>query len=125
MPKRDPLPAFGTPAVDCVTALDTRLFVQPASGVFRRVQGVLLQIYALFRMLNYLVRYCNMDYILLSAVMPILLLAILVTYDIACQWEINLKERMESFPPEMRIPDHVTIDTGIPKFHAPGHKQSC
>jgi hypothetical protein len=66
-----------------------------------------------------------MDYILLSAIMPILLLTILVTYDVICQWEINFKERMKAFPPEMRIPDHVTIDTGIPKFHAPGHKQSC
>ena len=66
-----------------------------------------------------------MDYVFLSAVVGILLLALLITYDIACQWSINFKSRMAVFPPEMRLPDHVIVDTGIPKFHAPNHKEAC
>jgi Kyakuja-Dileera-Zisupton transposase len=31
-------------------------------------------------------RYCNMDYIVLSALMGCVLLHLLITYDIACQW---------------------------------------
>jgi hypothetical protein len=66
-----------------------------------------------------------MDYILLSAIAPIFLLALLITYDIACQWKINYKSRMALLPPDMHIPDKVNVTTGIPKFHAPGHQESC
>jgi hypothetical protein len=57
--------------------------------------------------------------------MPLFLLHILITYDIACQWSKNFNTRMQEFPPDMRIPDNVSIDTGIPKFHAPAHQTSC
>jgi hypothetical protein len=66
-----------------------------------------------------------MDYILLSAITPILVLALLITYDIACQWKINFKSQMALLPTDMHIPDDVIINSGIPKFHAPSHQQSC
>jgi hypothetical protein len=66
-----------------------------------------------------------MDYVLLSALLPLYLLAIMITYDIACQWMTNFRERMEEFPPDMQIPDHIVIDSAVPKFHAPGHKPAC
>jgi len=66
-----------------------------------------------------------MDYIFLSAVLPLLVTYLVATYDISCQWIQNFKSRMKAFPPDMYLPDHVTLDVGVPKFHAPGHQPSC
>ena len=72
------------------------------------------------------IRYCNMDYIILSALLGVTLLRIILTYDIACQWSKNFKKRMtENFPEAMRISDQTTIDTAIPSWHINGHGQSC
>jgi hypothetical protein len=65
-----------------------------------------------------------MDFIFLSAVVGTAL-AILLTYDIACQWKINFKERMEQFPASMQLSDHKQVDVGIPKFHCPAHPEKC
>ncbi|KAJ7836411.1 hypothetical protein B0H14DRAFT_2362916, partial [Mycena olivaceomarginata] len=35
-------------------------------------------------------RYTNMDYILLSALIGVTMLTLAISYDIACQWKINL-----------------------------------
>jgi len=43
-----------------------------------------------------------MDYIFLSAVMSVSL-GILLTYDIACQWKVNFKQRMEAYPSSMQL----------------------
>jgi hypothetical protein len=39
-----------------------------------------------------------MDYIFFSAIAGITLLAITISYDIVCQWKINLLERMRLLP---------------------------
>jgi hypothetical protein len=71
-----------------------------------------------------LARYCNMDFIFLSAVIGTVV-AILLTYDIACQWKINFKHRMKEFPTALQLPDAVQVDVGIPKFHCPAHPEKC
>jgi len=38
-------------------------------------------------------RYCNMDYILLSALAPLLIASVFVSYDIACQFKLKFDER--------------------------------
>ncbi|KAJ7708001.1 hypothetical protein B0H16DRAFT_1746369 [Mycena metata] len=48
-------------------------------------------------------RYANMDYILLSAIIGITALYLAVSYDIACQWQINLPKRLESMPDHLKI----------------------
>ena len=40
-------------------------------------------------------RYCNMDFIALSAVIRILLIWLVITYDIGCQWSKNIYTWME------------------------------
>jgi Kyakuja-Dileera-Zisupton transposase len=65
-----------------------------------------------------------MDYIFLSAVMSVCL-GILLTYDIACQWTINFKQRMQEFPQSMQLRDEVILQTGVPKFHMPAHPEKC
>lgn len=69
-----------------------------------------------------------MDYIFFSSLAPLLLLSVVVSYDIACQWKVNLLKRMSSLPTQLQLP--LTVATtcfmfGIPKFHAPAHASAC
>ncbi|KAH7909277.1 hypothetical protein BJ138DRAFT_1115126 [Hygrophoropsis aurantiaca] len=73
-------------------------------------------------------RYCNMDYVFFSALAPLLLLSVVISYDIACQWKVNLWERMDGLPLELQVSltfSAVSFSFGIPKFHAPAHAASC
>ncbi|KAJ7870848.1 hypothetical protein B0H13DRAFT_2236440 [Mycena leptocephala] len=70
-------------------------------------------------------RYSNMDYLWFSSVMGTMLLAIVASYDIACQWFRNFWERMKALPPEMQIPTSVKVRFKVPKFHLPPHVKKC
>ncbi|KAJ7810465.1 hypothetical protein B0H13DRAFT_2384593 [Mycena leptocephala] len=48
-------------------------------------------------------RYCNMDYLLLSALLVFAMWWIVVSYDIACQFSKNFWLRMEKMPEHMRL----------------------
>ncbi|KDR65106.1 hypothetical protein GALMADRAFT_82273, partial [Galerina marginata CBS 339.88] len=71
-------------------------------------------------------RYPNMDYIFGSVVRFFILLhLILISYDISCQWIINLvKRHAEHWPPEIKIPESVKLIPAIPKLHEPSHSGS-
>ncbi|KAG1844094.1 hypothetical protein C8R48DRAFT_750896 [Suillus tomentosus] len=72
--------------------------------------------------------FCNMDFIFFSAIIPLLLLNIVISYDVACQWKVNLLNRMNRLPRNMRIPDALATTMfmfGIPKFHASAHDDRC
>ncbi len=49
---------------------------------------------------------------------------IVTSYDIACQWSVNLEERIDIYGDFMRpkIPKKVYL---VPKFHLPGHIKDC
>ncbi|KAF7374455.1 CxC2 domain-containing protein [Mycena sanguinolenta] len=60
-------------------------------------------------------RYANMDYILLSAVLGVTALYLTISYDIACQWRINLPKRMAALPECLRLDLlAVTVMFGLP-----------
>lgn len=61
--------------------------------------------------------YCNMDWIVLASLAPYNLRALLISYDVACQWKINFLERMAQVPKDLHIPADVKIAYGIPKCH--------
>jgi hypothetical protein len=72
-----------------------------------------------------------MDYIFFSTIIGVTLLAIAISYDIVCQWKINIKERMERLParlteqaPELP-PITERLSFGLPVWHASAHKQDC
>jgi len=51
-----------------------------------------------------------------------LLLLILISYDIACQWFINLFTRIDDhWPDEIKIPPTTQLIPAIPKLHEPMH----
>ncbi|KAG1901792.1 uncharacterized protein F5891DRAFT_1221419 [Suillus fuscotomentosus] len=60
--------------------------------------------------------------------MPLLLLSVVISYDIACQWKINLTKRMDDLPEHPQILAAVALAAfmfGIPKFHCPAHEEKC
>ncbi|KAJ7769085.1 hypothetical protein DFH07DRAFT_954323 [Mycena maculata] len=72
-------------------------------------------------------RYLNMDYMFFSSIAGLPLMCFFVSYDIACQWHINLWNRMVGY-----ADDTITIDgVGkfmtflVPKFHLPAHIEEC
>jgi len=49
-----------------------------------------------------------------------------VSYDIACQWHVNLLDRMEIMPEFLRLsPTIEAIMYLILKFHLPAHIKKC
>ncbi|KAF9492640.1 hypothetical protein BDN71DRAFT_1420467 [Pleurotus eryngii] len=70
-------------------------------------------------------RYCNMDWVLLSALQSFALITLYIIYDIACQFKIHFKERMSQVPAKFQLPDGLEPWFAIPKCHCPAHKQEC
>ncbi|KAJ7604993.1 hypothetical protein FB45DRAFT_1149649 [Roridomyces roridus] len=73
-------------------------------------------------------RYANMDYILLSALLGVSVLALAISYDIACQWKVNLPARakvISTTTPILTDLDKFQIQYGLPVWHAAAHETSC
>lgn len=67
-------------------------------------------------------RYSNMDYIFGSAIQFIFVSTLLISYDIACQWFINLFKRVENdWPDEIKPSACLKLIPAIPKLHEPMH----
>ncbi|KAE9387702.1 hypothetical protein BT96DRAFT_837331, partial [Gymnopus androsaceus JB14] len=70
-------------------------------------------------------RYGNMDYTFAIALHKFVDVDdILISYNIACQWFINLESGMAKFwPQEIKPSPTFTAKPAIPKFHEPAHGQ--
>ncbi|KAJ6478376.1 hypothetical protein C8R45DRAFT_934146 [Mycena sanguinolenta] len=70
--------------------------------------------------------YANMDYILLLAVIGVTVIYLAISYDIACQWQVNLEKRIEVLPARLRLDlTMVTMIFSLPVWHAVAHKREC
>ena len=71
-----------------------------------------------------------MDFALMSTLIPSVqsgISRILVSYDIACQWQKNLQARLDgydAFPP-LNLSTLTYWKAVVPKFHLHGHGQDC
>ncbi|KAJ7077653.1 hypothetical protein B0H15DRAFT_924930 [Mycena belliarum] len=72
-------------------------------------------------------RYLNMDYMFFKSIVGTELVRFFVSYDIACQWHINIWTRMMSYRNEA-----ITLDGRgkfmtflVPKWHLPAHIEEC
>ncbi|KAJ6503118.1 hypothetical protein DFH09DRAFT_1252002 [Mycena vulgaris] len=71
-------------------------------------------------------RYVNMDYIAMAALAGFCLLLLTISYDIACQWKVNLRERNAKLPAHIRLPiDTIKIQCALPVWHAASHNEDC
>lgn len=52
-------------------------------------------------------------------------LKIVVSYDIACQWFVNLRTRLAELPPHIRPLVIAKLIAMIPKLHVYSHKEGC
>ncbi|KIY61813.1 hypothetical protein CYLTODRAFT_384282 [Cylindrobasidium torrendii FP15055 ss-10] len=69
-------------------------------------------------------RYCNMDYVAMSAAKGVNLDRF-YSYDVSCQWCIHLMDRIKDLPPHLQPPPGVKLSYGVPKCHAKGHILVC
>ncbi|KAJ7138908.1 hypothetical protein C8R46DRAFT_1234147 [Mycena filopes] len=71
-------------------------------------------------------RYCNMDFIVMSALMGFALMLLTISYDIACQWKQTLPARMPRLPAAMQLPlEEVQVQCALPVWHAGSHNDDC
>jgi Kyakuja-Dileera-Zisupton transposase len=71
------------------------------------------------------IRYCNMDYIILSALAGVKLLRVVIMYDISCQWCKNFQRRMEGLADNLKLDPATSIEVRIPSWHINGHGENC
>ncbi|KAJ7800264.1 hypothetical protein B0H14DRAFT_3490881 [Mycena olivaceomarginata] len=73
-------------------------------------------------------QYSNMDYILLSAILGILVLYLTISYDIVCQWKKYLATHAkiveEALGSTTRLED-LNVIYALPVWHAAAHETSC
>ncbi|KAJ7088015.1 hypothetical protein B0H15DRAFT_922918 [Mycena belliarum] len=71
-------------------------------------------------------RYCNLDYLLLASLLGFMMLYVVLSYDIACQYSKNFWARMKKLPESMHlnIPEE-NMWWKVPNFHLPPHKPPC
>lgn len=70
-----------------------------------------------------------MDYAFVSLIINDLdagIRQLLVTYNIACQWGINLRHCLSTYLPPLNLDlDKLSFHVTVPKFHLVGHGASC
>ncbi|KZS99651.1 uncharacterized protein LAESUDRAFT_765307 [Laetiporus sulphureus 93-53] len=69
-------------------------------------------------------RYVNMDYLFISSMDQNAPVAMVASYNIACQWSMHLWKRMMQYSPTFD-PNKREITFLIPKFHLPVHQPTC
>jgi hypothetical protein len=70
-------------------------------------------------------RYANMDFVVMASLAGLTLLLLTISYDIACQWKIHFKERLEKLPDDMQLPPDVKLQCALPVWHAGSHNDDC
>ncbi|KAJ7436521.1 hypothetical protein B0H11DRAFT_1754802 [Mycena galericulata] len=73
-------------------------------------------------------RYANMDYILLSSLLGVAILCLTISYDIACQWKVNLPARAKKIAASTPVTtslDKWEIQYALPVWHAVAHEVTC
>ena len=66
-----------------------------------------------------------MDFLIGSTMHALILLVILLSYDIACQWFVNMFKWMdEHWPDSIKISLATELIPTIPKLHKPMHAQA-
>ena len=66
-----------------------------------------------------------MDYFFLESLKLNTPRCLVISYDIACQWSRNLKERCQIYPLNPISCDVHELVYVVPKFHLPAHVYKC
>ena len=72
------------------------------------------------------VRYSNVDYIVVRSTRHNSQPKKIASYDIMCQWSVNLRKRLQEFPLDNAEDlDKKIVTRMVPKFHLAAHRQEC
>jgi hypothetical protein len=66
-----------------------------------------------------------MDFVVMVSLAGLTLLLLTISYDIACQWKIHFKERLEKLPDDMQLPPDVKLQCALPVWHTGSHNDDC
>jgi hypothetical protein len=68
-----------------------------------------------------------MDYLLFRSLLFSVFAALILSYDIVCQWYKNLWKRMATYPNPLQMTNRngVAVKFLVPKFHLPAHIDLC
>ncbi|TFK61735.1 hypothetical protein BDN72DRAFT_777906, partial [Pluteus cervinus] len=69
-------------------------------------------------------RYVNVDYLFISSLAQNAPLRVSSSYDIACQWALNLLARVLMYGPDFDLGPR-RINFMVPKFHIAAHRDEC
>ena len=92
--------------------------------IYKRVNGMHIDLALWTGLLIIIVSYVNMDYIFLATLAGSEIRYIIISYDIACQWSTNFPARVKALPEHVRfeVPTNGQLRYAIPKFHFRAHK---
>jgi len=91
----------------------------------RRENGEYSKLPIFSRCSDWIPSYCSMDYIYLSSLVSIILLSIIISYNITCQWSKNFFNQLKAMPPWLQFKQLPSFQFKMPKFHLPAHKADC
>lgn len=76
--------------------------------------------------LTFTKRYSNTDYVVVRSTSHNPETKKVASYDIMCQWSVNLQNRLKDFPFKYaeRL-DRQIVARVVPKFHLAAHKEQC
>ena len=102
-------------------------FILPeGAGPLQKGERCAVSTYNIFGLLISENRYANTDYIVVRSTSHNLETKKIASYDIMCQWSINLRERLKGFPlSNAKKLDDQIIAHVVPKFHLAAHKEDC
>jgi hypothetical protein len=67
-----------------------------------------------------------MDFVVMAALVGFSLLMLTLSYNIACQWQVNLRSRMVKLPEEMcLLLDSMKLQCVLPVWHMASHNEDC
>lgn len=116
---------YATSGIVCVTCKHEFVLLEGA-GPLQKANGSCPYLITVFLLLNFLDSYANTDYVVVRSTSHNLETKKVASYDIMCQWSINLRDRLKVFPLENaeRLDDQI-IARVVPKFHLAAHKEDC
>jgi len=100
-------------------------FSRKGLDLSRRENGTLSTLDVPFKPLMS-ISYANTDYVVAQSTSHNPQTKKVASYDIMCQWSINLRNRLKDFPLDSaRRLDGQIVARVVPKFHLAAHKQDC
>jgi len=109
----------------CVQPAGMSLSSLKGQAPSRKANGSYIILYHL-RVTYFTNSYANTDYVVVRSTSHSPETKKVASYDIMCQWSINLRKRLEDFPlPNAKRLDDQIVARLVPKFHLAAHKEDC